>query len=86
MKLKKFNLALEASENFVYYFRPCLIDVRDIDISCFFTEAAIDVSCEIFENLLIRLVDCGVNLRNLSVYKGDTYLHAASILACRKGQ
>ncbi|CAE1296780.1 unnamed protein product [Acanthosepion pharaonis] len=74
---------------FIYFLQDCpmpwKIKENVFNISCFCSEEAILSSNDVFQEALIGFLASGADLRNLSIYKGDTYLHAASIMASRYG-
>lgn len=87
MKNKEYILAKYI---FIYFLKDCLmpwkINENVINISCLCSEEAILAGTDVFQEALIGFLASGADLRNLSIYKGDTYLHAASIMASRYGQ
>lgn len=86
MKNKEYILAKYI---FIYFLKDCLmpwkINENVINISCLCSEEAILAGTDVFQEALIGFLASGADLRNLSIYKGDTYLHAASIMASRYG-
>lgn len=75
---------------FIYFLQDCpmpwKIKENVFNISCLCSEEALLASNDVFQDALIGFLASGADLRNLSIYKGDTYLHAASIMASRYGQ